>query len=61
MEVWLQCHFHDFLFNSTLVRTYLLTYPLTCWQCNTNSICKNAQTLSRFSCESLAMWDYTQS
>ena len=25
LKVWLQCHFHDFLVNRTLVRIYLIT------------------------------------
>jgi len=36
----------------------LPNYLLTCWQRNTNSICDSHQTLSRFSCESLASRDY---
>ena len=40
LRVWLQYHFPEFIFNRTLVRTYLIT-PLTSWQCNTNSICEN--------------------
>ena len=28
LRVWLQCHFHDFLSNRTLVRTYLITHWL---------------------------------
>ena len=33
--------------------SHVLNYLLTCWQCNTNSICESDQTFFRFSCVSL--------